>query len=140
MIITGPLYSDCVPLVNAIGLLFQILDDYKNLSSSTYTTNKGLAEDLTEGKFSFPIIHAIRSDPSNLVLPNILKQKTTDLEVKKYAIGYMEKVGSFQYTRSVVDELSNRALSLVEEMDKEGESSGLGTGVRLILEKMKLEE
>lgn len=129
-----------MPLVNAIGLLFQILDDYKNLSSSKYTTNKGLAEDLTEGKFSFPIIHAIRSDPSNLVMPNILKQKTTDLEVKKYALGYMEKAGSFQYTRRIVDELSNRALCLVEDMDKEAGNSGLGTGVRLILEKMRLDE
>ncbi|KAI9723803.1 MAG: geranylgeranyl pyrophosphate synthetase [Chrysothrix sp. TS-e1954] len=53
-----------IPLVNTIGLLFQILDDYRNLSSGIYTTNKGLAEDLTEGKFSFPIIHAIRSSSS----------------------------------------------------------------------------
>jgi geranylgeranyl diphosphate synthase, type III len=38
---------DCVPLVNLLGLVFQICDDYLNLSSSTYTKNKGLCEDLT---------------------------------------------------------------------------------------------
>jgi hypothetical protein len=30
-----------------------------------YSDNKGFAEDLTEGKFSFPIVHAVRSDTTN---------------------------------------------------------------------------
>jgi len=127
---------DCVPLVNAIGLTYQILDDYKNLSDSTYTANKGLCEDLTEGKFSFPVIHSIRSDPSNLVLINILKQKTTDEEVKRYAMSYMEKTGSFSYTRRVLRGLTKKALALVDELDDE---HGKGDGIRAILEKMKVD-
>lgn len=59
--ITSLLPISCVPLVSTIGLLFQVLDDYLNLQSTAYTERKGLAEDLTEGKFSFPVIHAIRS-------------------------------------------------------------------------------
>ncbi|KNG47833.1 geranylgeranyl pyrophosphate synthetase [Stemphylium lycopersici] len=91
---------DCTPLVSTIGLLFQILDDHLNLSpTSGYTTLKGLCEDLTEGKFSFPVIHAIRADPSNQILINILKQKTTDEEVKRYALRYMESKGSFEYSK-----------------------------------------
>jgi len=86
--------KDCVPLVNLIGIIFQIRDDYMNLSSSEMTQNKGLCEDLTEGKFSFPIIHSIRARPENLQLLNILKQKTTNNEVKKYAVSYMEETGS----------------------------------------------
>ncbi|KAJ9474638.1 Geranylgeranyl pyrophosphate synthase [Pseudozyma hubeiensis] len=54
-------FPDLIPVVNLIGLLFQILDDFMNLQSSKYAENKGFAEDLTEGKFSFPIIHSIRS-------------------------------------------------------------------------------
>ncbi|EME50208.1 geranylgeranyl pyrophosphate synthase-like protein [Dothistroma septosporum NZE10] len=111
--------TDYIPLVNTIGLLFQILDDYRNLSDTTYTHNKGLCEDLTEGKFSFPIIHAIRADPSNLVLINILKQKTTDDEVKRYAVSYMERVGSFSYTRRILRGLTKKALVLVDEVDGE---------------------
>lgn len=33
-----------------------------------YSNNKGFCEDLTEGKFSFPIIHSIRSNPNSRTL------------------------------------------------------------------------
>jgi geranylgeranyl pyrophosphate synthase len=57
--------SDYVPVVNLIGILFQIRDDYQNLQDTQYTNNKGLCEDITEGKFSFPIIHAILARPDD---------------------------------------------------------------------------
>ena len=64
-------------------LFFQIRDDLMNLQSaevnklsplecleldltfSQYTSNKGFAEDLLEGKFSFPVVNCIRADTSN---------------------------------------------------------------------------
>ncbi|KAK0913859.1 geranylgeranyl pyrophosphate synthetase [Friedmanniomyces endolithicus] len=145
--------TDYIPLVNTIGLLFQILDDYLNLASPVYTSHKGLCEDLTEGKFSFPIIHSIRSDPSNLTLINILKQRTEDEDVKRWAVGYMEgTTGSFAYTRRVLRGLNRRAVGLVGEVDEGvarrgggggggemGEGKGLGDGVRRILEGLAVE-
>lgn len=127
---------DCVPLVNLFGLIFQIRDDYMNLSSSEYTDNKGMCEDLTEGKFSFPIIHSIRSDSSNLRLVNILKQKTTDVQVKRYAVSHMESTGSFAYTRNVLATLINRARKLAFELDA-GQKKA--QGVLRILDKMVVE-
>ncbi|OAL05280.1 geranylgeranyl pyrophosphate synthetase [Phaeosphaeriaceae sp. SRC1lsM3a] len=115
---------DCAPLVSTIGLLFQILDDHLNLSpTSGYSTLKGLCEDLTEGKFSFPVIHAIRADPSNQILINILKQKTNDEEVKRYALRYMESKGSFEYSKRVIGELREKVEGLVG-----GIEAGLGEG------------
>lgn len=109
---------DCAPLVSTIGLLFQILDDHLNLSpTSGYSSLKGLCEDLTEGKFSFPVIHAIRADPSNQILINILKQKTTDEEVKRYALKYMESKGSFDYSKKVIDELRGKTEGLVRAIE-----------------------
>lgn len=67
--------------------------------------NKGFCEDLTEGKFSFPIIHSIRSDLNDRRLLNILKQRPTSIEVKKYAVKYMEETGSFVYTLKVLKEV-----------------------------------
>jgi geranylgeranyl diphosphate synthase type 3 len=111
---------DCTPLVSTIGLLFQILDDHLNLSpTSGYTTLKGLCEDLTEGKFSFPVIHAIRADPSNQILINILKQKTTDEEVKRYALRYMESKGSFEYSKGVIGELRSKTDDHVRNIERE---------------------
>ncbi|KKY18149.1 putative geranylgeranyl pyrophosphate synthetase [Phaeomoniella chlamydospora] len=128
--------KDCVPLVNVIGLIFQICDDYLNLSSTSYTHNKGLCEDLTEGKFSFPVIHSIRAAPDNLQLINILKQKTKNEEVKRYALSYMEGTGSFQYTRGVIQELKKKAEELIQALDD-------GTvdvdGIRTILAKIDVE-
>ena len=128
---------DCVPLVNLMGLIFQICDDYLNLSSTKYTANKGLCEDLTEGKFSFPVIHSIRSDTGNLQLINILKQKTTDEGVKRYAVKYMEGTGSFEYTRRAIKELRMKANALIDEMgkiDKEGADA-----VQKILDRIDVE-
>ena len=34
-------------------------------ADSQYADNKGFAEDLTEGKFSFPVVHGVRADTSN---------------------------------------------------------------------------
>jgi geranylgeranyl diphosphate synthase, type III len=116
-----------------MGLIFQICDDYLNLSHTTYTKNKGLCEDLTEGKFSFPIIHSIRSNPNNLQLVNILKQKTKDEEVKLYAISYMESTGSFAYTRKVVMQLRDKAMVLIGGLDN---VEATGEMVRAILNRM----
>ncbi|KAF2138682.1 uncharacterized protein K452DRAFT_360926 [Aplosporella prunicola CBS 121167] len=138
----SPREIDCVPLVNTIGLLFQILDDHRNLKSAMLSQQKGFAEDLTEGKFSFPVIHAIRADPSNLVLINILKQKTNDVEVKKYAVSYMERKGSFEYSKVCIQELQQKAFTLVHaaEAQIEGEEGKAGAdGIRRLLEKMNVD-
>lgn len=86
--------------------------------------NKSFCEDITEGKFSYPIIHAITSDPNNrqlqsmymrgqwekgvnfvidkcipFVISDILKQRTEDITMKKYCLEYMRAKGSLEYTR-----------------------------------------
>ena len=99
---------DCsmfVPLVTKLGLYFQIRDDYINLISTDYSSKKGFCEDLTEGKFSFPIIHCITNNPTDRRLLNILKQRTTDVDIKKYAVEYMKLSGSFEYTENKLREL-----------------------------------
>ena len=114
-------------MVNTIGLLFQIQDDYQNLHpSSAQSLSKGTTcEDLTEGKFSFPIIHAIRADPASHLLQNILRQRTADPDVKRYAVDYLERVGSFAYTRRVLRDLSKRSMMLIDEL--EGRMEGLSS-------------
>jgi hypothetical protein len=94
-----------------------------------YTANKSFCEDITEGKFSFPIIHSILTSgpailgcryatqdtliapaclhvggggryrrPADHQLLNILKQRPTDMDLKRHCLGCMERTGSFEYT------------------------------------------
>lgn len=127
--------------MSTVGLLFQILDDHLNLSpTSGYSSLKGFCEDLTEGKFSFPVIHAIRADPSNLVLINILKQKTNDDEVKRYAVKYLEEKGSFEYSKTVIIELRQKSEELVGEVERAIGPDGFegAQALRAVLERLVL--
>lgn len=95
-----------VPLANMVGILFQVRDDYMNLSSLQYCREKGFCEDLTEGKFSFPIIHAIRKNqPSSMRLREILLLKTSDVSLKFEACEILQQVGSLEYTIKAVQQM-----------------------------------
>lgn len=94
--------TDFSTLVNNLAIYFQIRDDYVNLADEEYMKSKSFCEDLTEGKFSFPIIHAIRksnNDSHDTRLLSILKQRTNDVDVKRYAQGLLKDAGSLLYTR-----------------------------------------
>ena len=97
-----------VELTSLLGLYFQIRDDYANLCLDEYFANKSFGEDLTEGKYNFPIIHAIKKYPKDNRLNNILRQRTQDIDVKKYAIKILEDAGSFRYTRDQMRLLDNK--------------------------------
>ena len=103
---------DLSPLVIDIGLYFQIRDDYANLVSEEYEKNKSFAEDLSEGKFSFPIMHGFREETDGQIQA-ILRQRTTDFQVKKYCTSLLKKTGSLEYTEGVLDKLET---SLVEKI------------------------
>ncbi|KAK5964689.1 hypothetical protein GCK32_004683 [Trichostrongylus colubriformis] len=96
-------------LLRQMALFFQIRDDYMNLFSDEMAKQKSFAEDLTEGKFSFPIIHAIRSSPvssNDDPVLNILRQRTEDVEVKKYCIKLIKERHSLDYTLSRLRQIS----------------------------------
>ncbi|KAL1489322.1 hypothetical protein ABEB36_014240 [Hypothenemus hampei] len=101
--------DDFTKITAILGLYFQIRDDYINLNSKNYMLHKSFCEDLTEGKFSFPIIHAIHSHSEDKQIMHILRQRTKEVEVKKYCVALLEKYGSFEYTRQVLKELEAEA-------------------------------
>ncbi|KAJ3625166.1 hypothetical protein MTP99_018728 [Tenebrio molitor] len=122
--------TDFTVLIQKLSLFCQIYNDYLSLHSKKYATLKTFCDDVTEGKFSFPIIHAIHSQPNDDKILNILKQKTKDIETKKYFVRLLEKFGSFEYTIKVLEKLRDEA---VEEMNKIGGNSHLEEIFELIL-------
>ncbi|TFY63659.1 hypothetical protein EVJ58_g3121 [Rhodofomes roseus] len=114
---------DYVPLVDLFGVFYQIRDDYMNLQSSTYADNKGFAEDLTEGKFSFPIVHAVRADTSNRQVLNVLQKRPTTPTLKRHTVNYLRNhTKSFDYTVRVLRSLENQ---IREEIARLGGNGGL---------------
>lgn len=105
---------DFIPLVNDLGLFYQIRDDYINLQSDKYMENKSFCEDLTEGKFSFPIIHSILANRKDSRLLSILRRRPDDIETKKHAVEYMKTTGSFEYTLKVLAEIKT---SIIEKVN-----------------------
>lgn len=45
---------------------------------------------------------------------DILRQRTRDVEVKKYCVSLLEKLGSFKYTRETLESLDKEARNEVE--------------------------
>ncbi|KAI0250052.1 isoprenoid synthase domain-containing protein [Lactifluus subvellereus] len=108
---------DYVPLVNLIGIYFQVRDDYMNLQNDQYTTNKGFAEDLSEGKFSFPVVHGIHADTTNRRLLNVLQKRPASPTLKHHAIDYLrDHSKSFEYTREVLAILEKRVFDEIERL------------------------
>lgn len=107
--------QDFTKLTAILGLSFQIRDDYCNLTSKSYSDNKSYCEDLTEGKFSFPVIHAVRNQKDRQVL-HILRQRTQDVEVKRYCVALLEKLGCFKYTEEVLESLDKEARIEIERL------------------------
>eukprot|EP00662_Eupelagonemidae_sp_cell21_P046399 gene46399-1400_t len=74
---------DFGPLLNKMGLYFQILDDYLNLKSGLYHKNKSFCEDITEGKWSFPILHSVHTTgAADTRLRRIVRQRSDDEGLK----------------------------------------------------------
>ena len=106
--------TDYRPLLDSMAYYFQVRDDYMNIASTVYFANKSFCEDLTEGKFSFPVIHCIRTQPEDNRLLRILKQKTRDVTVKKHAVEWMIKCGSLEYTRAKLNDLYKECIDTIE--------------------------
>jgi geranylgeranyl diphosphate synthase type 3 len=141
---------DYTPLVNNLGLYFQIRDDLLNLVDEDYMKGKSFCEDLTEGKFSYPIIHCIRSGSgsgsdvgtierigkdatttqsvtttttttttttnASVQLLSILKRRTNDIDVKKYARQLMIDAGSLRYAREKCIRLRDEIALQIQEL------------------------
>ncbi|RNA07222.1 geranylgeranyl pyrophosphate synthase, partial [Brachionus plicatilis] len=100
--------SDCRDfntLMEPIGMFFQIRDDLANLTSKEYSDSKSFCEDLTEGKFSYPIVKYFQKEDNTERMMEILKKRTCDVEVKKEAICMLEEKECFKMTNLKLIEL-----------------------------------
>ncbi|CAG9533401.1 unnamed protein product [Cercopithifilaria johnstoni] len=110
----GKKQYDFKSLIRNLAVYFQIRDDYINLCSHSYAELKTFAEDLTEGKFSFPIIVAIGKKYNDDEIISILRQRPKEVEVKKHCIRIIEERGAFGYTLKRLQELHDMLVSHID--------------------------
>lgn len=102
------------------GLAFQIQDDLLNLIGVQESTKKGFRDDITEGKRTLVVVHALQNldtaDRDHLV--QILSAKTKDPAVLNEAVEIMRSSGSIDYARAYAENLTsiakNRLVDMVE--------------------------
>lgn len=130
-----------------IGRFFQIRDDYQNLASDDYTKQKGFAEDLDEGKYSFTLIHCIQTLESEpkfagdaMQLRAFLMKRTLEgklsNEAKREVLTTMKKTKSLDYTLSVLRELHGELEKEVGRLEVKFDEGNFS--LRLLLEMLKL--
>jgi geranylgeranyl pyrophosphate synthase len=107
--------------MNQLGRCFQIRDDYQNLISEEYTSQRGFCQDLDEGKPSFPFIRACHTLKDNAVLTewlNMLRSGSgASIEAKRYILTRIEESGSLEYTQDVLGLLLQDLEGMLRDME-----------------------
>ena len=103
-----------------VGVAFQIQDDILNLIEGEFTEKKGLGEDITEGKRSLPVIHAINkaSSEDRERLIEILNMHTNDQELRNEAIIIIKKYGAIEYSKQKAKSMIMEAWNGVDKVLK----------------------
>lgn len=95
----------------ATGLAFQIQDDLLNLVGREESTKKDFRNDITEGKRTLVVVHALGSldEAGRGRLIEILSSRTKDPDVLEEAVRLMEGAGSIEYARDFAERLTAEA-------------------------------
>jgi geranylgeranyl pyrophosphate synthase len=107
--------------MNQLGQYFQIWDDYQNLVSEEYTSQRGFCQDLDEGKPSFPFIRACRTLEDSTVLTEWLNMLRSgdgvSIEAKQYILTQIEESRSLEYTRDFLALLLHDLDGMLRDME-----------------------
>lgn len=102
---------------NAVGIAFQIADDYLDLWGEDQTVGKTLGTDIGQGKMTLPIIRAIAtaSDDDRAALVRILKGPVERrLELIR---PFLDQCDARSYTRDVAERFRDQAIEALAVLD-----------------------
>ncbi len=91
------------------GLAFQIQDDLLNLIGAEESTKKDFRSDITEGKRTLVVVHALQHSAQRDRLVEILSSHEKDPAVLAEAVDIMQESGSIDYAREYAENLTSVA-------------------------------
>ncbi|MBR3182624.1 MAG: polyprenyl synthetase family protein [Eggerthellaceae bacterium] len=100
------------------GLAFQIQDDLLNLVGQAESTKKGFRDDITEGKRTLVVVHALQKleGAKRDRLIELLSSRTKDPAELKEAVDIMTESGSIDYARGYAENLTSIAKNRLNDM------------------------
>ena len=96
-----------------------------NLIGSEESTKKDFRNDITEGKRTLMVVHALQHSESRNRLIEILSSKEKDPEVLAEAVAIMEASGSIDYARNYAENLTSIAKNRLVDMVRPSPSRDL---------------
>lgn len=105
-----------------------------------YESQKGFAEDISEGKLSLPVIHALQSPQHRGRLTSIFQQRKAagdlSLEMRRLALDNIRAAGGLDFAKKIILELQSEAWRALHEVERQ---CGIDNWIlRLVLKKLEI--
>jgi heptaprenyl diphosphate synthase len=100
----------------ALGTAFQLSDDIMDITATQLELGKEPGQDLKEGVYTLPVLHALAHDPNRAELARILSHGPPDGELLDRALEIVQAGGSVEAARLAVTDEVDRAIRLTETL------------------------
>ncbi|TDZ16173.1 Ophiobolin F synthase [Colletotrichum orbiculare MAFF 240422] len=137
-------HLDACKLMSLLGRLYQLRDDYQDMTAESLETY----DDLDEGSFTLPLIHALRREDErgDVQLHSILQSARAarsasgklSVETKVLIREMLEEAGSLEYTRVVIRGLYDETRAVLAATEREAASGGKNWMLRLLTFQLKV--
>jgi heptaprenyl diphosphate synthase len=120
----GGMLSDATPqqtdvleaFGHALGMAFQLSDDIMDITATQLELGKEPGQDLREGVYTLPVLHALTHDPDRAELARILSHGPPEGERLDRALEIVQGGGSVEAARRAVTDEVERAIRLTETL------------------------
>ena len=109
----------------AAGLAFQLQDDILNLVGDKESVAKDFRSDITEGKRTLMVVHALANPSVADELRGILNVHTADTAQLARAVELMEQAGSIEHARRLSLHLAAQAKAAIQDIELDASAKEL---------------